>query len=261
MKLSHAVLLLAIPILAEADPAPNNGWWNATPINLNNGLIQGSTVGSLDFTGGYGYPTMCSPREDYAFGFAGAGPDLWYRVTVPQTVPVHIFACQTSFNVMVGIWDLSLNLLSANDDWCGPHGGAQTCCILQPGEYYVSVDGSGPADAGTFNLQVNVSECGSEVQDPFVDATEEPVTFALQPAVPNPFNPETVLRVQLPETAMASLKVYDLAGHQVAVLMDGLAEAGTRELRFQGDKLPAGVYFAVLQAGGVQDTQKLLLVK
>jgi|GEM_PF-5808967 len=261
MKWSQFALFLAIPLLAEADPAPNNGWWVATPVTLNSGLIQGNTSGNLDFTGGYGYPAQCTPREDYAFGIAGQGPDLWYRVTVPATLPVHVFACQTSFNVMLGIWDLNLNLLSANDDWCGPHGGAQTCCILQAGEYYVSVDGSGPADAGNYNLQINVSECGVEQQDPFVDAEEEPVAFALSPAVPNPFNPETVLRVTLPETGEASLRVFDLAGHQVAVLLDGLAQAGTTELRFQAGNLPAGVYFAVLQANKVKTTQKLLLVK
>ena len=94
-----------------------------------------------------------------------------------------------------------------------------------------------------------------------VGADETPLAFALSPAHPNPFNPETLLTVALPETGVATLKVFDLSGREVATLMNGLSAAGTHELRFQAGALPSGVYFAVLRAGTFSATQKLLLVK
>jgi hypothetical protein len=108
-----------------------------------------------------------------------------------------------------------------------------------------------------YSIPLNVHCAG----DPTVGAEDHPAGFALSPACPNPFNPETSLTVMLPETGFASLKVYDLSGRVVATLLDGMAAAGTRQFRFQAGALPSGVYFAVLKTGTQSATQKLLLVK
>jgi len=94
-----------------------------------------------------------------------------------------------------------------------------------------------------------------------VDTDEQPLRLALDPAHPSPFNPETLLSVALPETGLASLKVYDLAGREVATLLRGIQSAGTHRVRFQAGRLPAGVYLAVLRAGQSTASTKLMLVK
>ncbi|MFA7332177.1 MAG: T9SS type A sorting domain-containing protein [Candidatus Delongbacteria bacterium] len=96
---------------------------------------------------------------------------------------------------------------------------------------------------------------------PTVDADAQPAAFRLSPAQPNPFNPATTLTVELAQTGLASLKVYDLAGHEVASLFDGILAAGTRSVPFQAGALPSGVYVAVLQSAAGLQSQKLLLLK
>jgi len=84
-----------------------------------------------------------------------------------------------------------------------------------------------------------------------VGAETTPAGFRLAPAQPNPFNPSTTLTVSLAETGVASLKVYDLAGREVATLLDGVQAAGERQVTFQAGMLPSGTYFAVLRRGRV----------
>lgn len=88
-----------------------------------------------------------------------------------------------------------------------------------------------------------------------------PMDYALLPAFPNPFNPETHLSFTLPEDAQVSLAIYDLSGRIVATLYDGWYPAGSYDAIFGASNLPSGVYFARLEAGNHQQTQKLFLMK
>jgi hypothetical protein len=94
-----------------------------------------------------------------------------------------------------------------------------------------------------------------------VGAELNPAGFRLSPAQPNPFNPATTLSVSLAETGVATLKIYDLAGREVATLLDGVQAAGERQVTFQAGNLPSGTYFAVLRSEQGVASQKLLLVK
>jgi hypothetical protein len=97
----------------------------------------------------------------------------------------------------------------------------------------------------------------SDADDPF---TLHPSSFSLS-AFPNPFNPVTELRWNLPETGFASLVIYDLLGHQVATLVNEVMPPGEHAARFDGSALSSGLYFAHLQTAQGRITTKLLLVK
>jgi len=88
-----------------------------------------------------------------------------------------------------------------------------------------------------------------------------PDEIGLLPAYPNPFNPETQLRLSLPEAGYVTLIIYDAQGRIVARLYDGWYPAGYHEVTFGAQGLPSGIYFARLTAEQVQQTQKLLLMK
>ena len=88
-----------------------------------------------------------------------------------------------------------------------------------------------------------------------------PTEFALHPAYPNPFNPTTNIRFDLPESMNVTLIMYDVQGREVARLVDGWRTEGTYESTFDASGLPSGLYFARLTAGDFQQTRKLLLVK
>ena len=88
-----------------------------------------------------------------------------------------------------------------------------------------------------------------------------PNEFALRPAYPNPFNPETNLTFELTVSSVVSLAVFDINGREVANLGDGWYPAGIHEMTFDASQLPSGVYFARLTAGNHSQTQKLLLIR
>ncbi len=83
---------------------------------------------------------------------------------------------------------------------------------------------------------------------------------------PNPFNPVTKIEYALPERAQVSVKIYNIMGQEVATLIDGVVDAGSKELSFDANRLSSGVYFARIFAIGnsgnqYQHTLKMHLVK
>lgn len=88
-----------------------------------------------------------------------------------------------------------------------------------------------------------------------------PTQFALQPAYPNPFNPQTTLRFDLAAPAHATLRVYDLQGRLVATLAEGSLPSGQFTYTWEATNLPSGTYLVRLQADAFVQTQQVVLVK
>ncbi len=88
-----------------------------------------------------------------------------------------------------------------------------------------------------------------------------PTEFALHGNYPNPFNPVTNLRFDLPEATTIRLTIYNSIGQRVAILADGNRPAGIHEIIFDASQLPSGLYLAVLQTEGQQFVQKMMLIK
>ncbi len=93
-----------------------------------------------------------------------------------------------------------------------------------------------------------------------------PRALALHPARPNPFNPGTTIRFDLPARGAARLVVHDVAGRVVRVLLDDVRDAGVHSVRWNGREtrgVPAGsgVYFYRLEAGGRTLTGRMALVR
>jgi len=100
-----------------------------------------------------------------------------------------------------------------------------------------------------------------------VPANVAPAVAELLPNWPNPFNPRTLIRFSLPEPSTVTLRIHDLRGRQVRLLADGEAvTAGRHGIAWDGRDdtgraSPAGVYLAVLNAGGVRLSRPVALVK
>ncbi len=94
-----------------------------------------------------------------------------------------------------------------------------------------------------------------------VAVTEIPEEFALFPAYPNPFNPETVIRYQLSADSDVSLQIYDLKGQMIETLLNKTQDPGFYKVNWKPNNLPSGVYFCKLTIGDRVSTQKLILLK
>jgi len=95
----------------------------------------------------------------------------------------------------------------------------------------------------------------------FVLKYTTPTEYKLEQNFPNPFNPATVIRYQLPAKTLATLKIFDVLGKEVAVLVNEENEAGFHQVEFNGSGLASGVYLYILQAGSFVQTKKFILLK
>jgi hypothetical protein len=85
--------------------------------------------------------------------------------------------------------------------------------------------------------------------------------YSLEQNYPNPFNPSTVIRYSLPHATRVTLKVYDLMGREVAVLVDRNMTAGQYQVMFDASELPSGVYMYQLRAGEFRQVKRMVLAK
>lgn len=92
-------------------------------------------------------------------------------------------------------------------------------------------------------------------------SNEIPKTYSLSQNYPNPFNPSTLINYALPKAGNVELRIYDLQGREVAMLVNGFKQAGNYSVEFKADNFASGVYFYKLKAGDFTSTKKMLLVK
>jgi hypothetical protein len=93
------------------------------------------------------------------------------------------------------------------------------------------------------------------------DTVLTPDKFDLSQNFPNPFNPSTLIKYQLPKSSHVTIKVYNVLGDEVAILVNEEKPAGNYEVNFSSGKLSSGTYFYRIQAGSFVETKKMILMK
>ena len=95
---------------------------------------------------------------------------------------------------------------------------------------------------------------------------ELPTEYALHNNVPNPFNPTTTIKFDLPENSVCQLSIYNISGRQIKTLVSSEVEAGYHRAVWDGTdnsgrEVPAGVYFYTISAGDFKAQRRMMLVK
>jgi len=88
-----------------------------------------------------------------------------------------------------------------------------------------------------------------------------PEAYQLYRNYPNPFNPGTTIRYDLPRNTRVRLAVYDITGREVALLRDGLQQAGRHEVQWNGALFASGVYMIKMQTDEWSQVNKMMLIK
>jgi hypothetical protein len=93
-----------------------------------------------------------------------------------------------------------------------------------------------------------------------------PQGFALEQNFPNPFNPSTTIRYELPEDGLVNITIYDITGRHISKLVSSRQTAGYRSIQWDatnnaGKPMSAGLYLYTIQAGEFRQTKKMVLLK
>jgi len=88
-----------------------------------------------------------------------------------------------------------------------------------------------------------------------------PTNFALEQNYPNPFNPSTTINFSLPKEQYVKLAVFNVAGKQVAEMVNRKMKAGSHSLNFNAQNLVSGQYFYKIETSGFSKVKKMLLLK
>ena len=85
--------------------------------------------------------------------------------------------------------------------------------------------------------------------------------YELAQNYPNPFNPSTEISFTLAKSGKVKLAVYDILGKEIAVLVNGMRNAGSQTATFNAKNFSSGVYFYKLEAGNTVLAKKMILLK
>jgi hypothetical protein len=89
-----------------------------------------------------------------------------------------------------------------------------------------------------------------------------PTEFRLFENYPNPFNPATIIRFDIPEATAVTLKIYDIRGQEVATLLNNKqSEPRNYEVRFDASHLSSGIYLYRVVAGDHMGVKKMILLR
>lgn len=90
---------------------------------------------------------------------------------------------------------------------------------------------------------------------------EIPVQYRLYNNYPNPFNPATKIKFDIPEQSFTKILIYDINGKEISMPVNEQLNPGSYDAVFDASKLPSGVYFYKIISGSYTDVKKMILVK
>jgi|WetSurMetagenome_2_1015567.scaffolds.fasta_scaffold08508_2 hypothetical protein len=138
------------------------------------------------------------------------------------------------------------------------------CSGITPGVYYLRLvtNVNGNANYSLANIiSDNTTLAKKNFNKVNFTGSEIPATYDLAQNFPNPFNPNTTIRYQIPQNGIVMLKIYDILGAEVATLVNEEKLAGKYEANFNASSLASGVYIYKIQAGSFINSKKMILLK
>lgn len=121
----------------------------------------------------------------------------------------------------------------------------------------IPIDGNGDGIAGDPFILIFKTES----QQTSVEDVHLPKSFKLYQNFPNPFNPSTSIRFDVPTFSKVKISVFDIHGQEIVELLNEYKSPGQYEILLDGLNIPSGVYFYRMSAGNFIQTKKMILLK
>ena len=100
-----------------------------------------------------------------------------------------------------------------------------------------------------------------EFEDNMESNSNIPKEYSLKQNYPNPFNPSTNIQYDLPKDNFVTIKIYDLLGKEVLILVNEEKTAGSYIISFNASNLSSGIYYYKIKAGSFEQVRKMILLK
>jgi choice-of-anchor B domain-containing protein len=101
----------------------------------------------------------------------------------------------------------------------------------------------------------------ADIPTDIVSSKEIPQLFKLNQNFPNPFNPATVIGYTLNKNSNVKLRIYDVLGNEVSVLVNEKQKEGNYSVKWNAANYPSGIYFYKIESNGYSETKKMTLIK
>ena len=118
--------------------------------------------------------------------------------------------------------------------------------------------------AGSYSyklVQIDFDGTRTESDVVNVEIGNQPSEYLLMQNYPNPFNPNTTINFTIAQTTLVTLKIFDVLGNEVSILVNQEVPSGNHNVQFNSSGLPSGLYFYTLNAGNFVETKKMILMK
>lgn len=236
-------------------------------VGARNGLMLFSSNGGTTFT------SMSNPATDdikdiqfinASIGFACGSNSFFMYTSNGGTNWI-----SRSAGIVVGL--NGLHFINQNDGWtvggagtlysttnAGLNWTAITTPTIQDLNSIHSFDGVNAWAVGNLGIIITNYSPSTGIHDENYSA---PNQIILEQNYPNPFNPSTKISFNLPAREFVTLKIFNVLGNEVAILINDNLEAGLHEIPFNASGLNSGVYFYVISTKNFSSTRKMILLK
>ena len=183
-----------------------------------------------------------------------------------------------------GLHDLYISTCKPDSSWNNPINLGNTINTsfedvfpsITPDSLYFFYTTAKSGDIGYNPYWVSIQYIKNLISIGIIKQTENANDFKLYQNYPNPFNPVTKIKFAVASTSPlhgesstyplqrgtpVTLKVFDLLGKEVAILINEKLQPGTYEVTFNGSNLPSGVYFCKLETDNFIETKKMIIFK
>lgn len=198
--------------------------------------------------------------------YSSNGTVLWTKILAGTELYINDFTIDANGYIYVTgqyPWNTSSKMFVHK---ISPSGNASWLLEYTDGNYwsigrFIKLDNSGNAIvAAKYQNGITIVKY-SNVTSVSLISSNVPEGFKLSQNYPNPFNPSTKINFSIAKSGFVSLKVYDILGKEVAILVNDIKQAGDYSVDFNASYLASGTYFYKIETNGFSEIKKMMLVK